>query len=310
MRAAAPRRRASPRARARSTVWMASNSAASSALRLEHDARPARAGGVARAAAPGLRPSACAEARTAGSAAARARTSRANTTAAAGPPPITEAYEPSSAAARSCGLSAAREHDVGAAVVARHHQEAERPVEVHHRARDLGAVLELQLAHRLGRAVEAGEVREDDRRAVAARRVERARDLLGRQREERAAGPLRGAVERPVALARRRCWLSMPIRQHRHARRGARPRRSPSPRPTSGASARGSRRPGRSRACITARIANGRLRPGLLRVVEDLADGLKPPSPSPAYGHVGDRALARIARRERARPALAGHHVA
>jgi hypothetical protein len=41
-----------------------------------------------------------------GSASARARTSRPSTTAAAGPPPITEAYDPVSAAARSRGFSA------------------------------------------------------------------------------------------------------------------------------------------------------------------------------------------------------------
>ena len=52
-------------------------------------------------------------------------------------------------------VEALREDDERAAVVARDDAEDDRPVEVDDRPADLGAVLELQLAHRLGRAVEA-----------------------------------------------------------------------------------------------------------------------------------------------------------
>ena len=61
-------------------------------------------------------------------------------------------------------VEASREDDERAAVVARDHAEHDRPVEVDDRAADLGAVLELQPAHRLGRAVEAGQVGEHDQR--------------------------------------------------------------------------------------------------------------------------------------------------
>ena len=75
-----------------------------------------------------------------------------------------------------------------AAVVARDHAEHDGPAEVHDRAADLGAVLQLQLAHRLRRAVEAGQVREHHQRPVAAGRVDRPRGLLRRPREQRARG--------------------------------------------------------------------------------------------------------------------------
>src|SRR5207244_7796382 len=67
---------------------------------------------------------------------------------------------------------------------------------------ELGAVLELQLAQRLRGAVEAGEVGEDDDRAVAARRVEGAGHLPGREGEQRAGVPRRRAIERSIAVAR------------------------------------------------------------------------------------------------------------
>ena len=156
----------------------------------------------------------------------------------------------------------AREHHVRAAVVARDDQEHDRPVEVHHRARDLGAVLELQLAHRLGRAVEARQVRQDHRRPVAARGVERARDLLARLREQRPAVPLRRPVRRPVAQARHvlaldadqahRVAAEVRVPDDRGLRADVAPQRSRWP-PSWSMTAR-----------ISARIENGRLRPGFL----------------------------------------------
>ena len=89
-------------------------------------------------------------------------TSRAKTTAAAGAPPITEACAPSSADGLEVGVELLGEDDERAAVVARDDAEDDRAVEVDDRAPDLGAVLELPLAHRLGRAVEAGEVGQHD----------------------------------------------------------------------------------------------------------------------------------------------------
>ena len=130
-------------------------------------------------------------------------------------------------------------------MVARHHDEQDRPGEVHHRARDLGAVLELELAHRLRRAVEAREVREHHRRPVPARRVQRPRHLLRGLREQRAAGPRLGAVRRAVALARHVAALDPDQSSAGMPAQRGRPRRSPSPRPPTGASARGGRRPGR-----------------------------------------------------------------
>ena len=146
----------------------------------------------------------------------RASTSRANTTAAAGAPPITDACAPSSAIVSRSSFSAAREDHERAAVEARDDAERDRAVEVDDRAADLGAVLELQPAHRLRRAVEAGEVGEHDQRAPARRGVDRARDLLRRGREQRARRPLLGAVGRDGAEARQRPRLD-PEQRHRPA---------------------------------------------------------------------------------------------
>src|SRR3954462_9521780 len=60
------------------------------------------------------------------------------------------------------------EDDERAAVVAGDDAEDDRPLEVHDRPADLRAVLELEPSHRLGRSVEAGEIREDDERPGAA----------------------------------------------------------------------------------------------------------------------------------------------
>ena len=64
------------------------------------------------------------------------------------------------------------------------------------RPADLRAVLELQLAQRLRRAVEARQVGQHHQRPVAAGRVDRPRRLLRRLREQGAGGPLVGAVGR------------------------------------------------------------------------------------------------------------------
>ena len=55
-------------------------------------------------------------------------------------------------------------------MVAADDHEHDGALEAHHRAADLRAQLELQLAQRLGAAVEPAQVRQDDRRAPAARR--------------------------------------------------------------------------------------------------------------------------------------------
>ena len=81
------------------------------------------------------------------------------------------------------------EHDERAAVVAGDDAEHDRAVEVDDRPADLRAVLQLQAAHRLRRAVEAGQVGQHDQRPVAAGGVDRPRDLLRRQREQRAGRP-------------------------------------------------------------------------------------------------------------------------
>ncbi len=83
-----------------------------------------------------------------------------------------------------------REHDERTAVVPRDDTEHDRTVEVRDRPPDLGAVLELQPAHRLGRAVEARQVGEHDERSVAAGGVDRARGLLGRDGEQRPRRPM------------------------------------------------------------------------------------------------------------------------
>ena len=120
------------------------------------------------------------------------------------------------------------EHDERAAVVAGDHAEHDLAVEVDDGAADLGAVLELQAAHRLGRAVEAGQVRQHHHRPAAGGGVDRARDLLARQREQRARGERVGAVGRREAAARHRAGLDAD--QARPAsRRSARPRRPRSP---------------------------------------------------------------------------------
>ena len=108
--------------------------------------------------------------RSAGRPASPASTSRAKTTAAAGAPPITEACAPSQRDDLEVLVEALGEHDERPAVVARDHAEDDRAVEVHDRSPDLGAELQLPFAHRLRRAVEAREVREDDERPAAGRR--------------------------------------------------------------------------------------------------------------------------------------------
>jgi len=80
---------------------------------------------------------------TRGSLAVRASTSPANTTAAAGAPPMTDANEPSTASTVMFGLSALEKTTNAPAVVPRDHAEDDRPVEVDDRPADLGAVLEL-----------------------------------------------------------------------------------------------------------------------------------------------------------------------
>ena len=99
------------------------------------------------------------------------------------------------------------EHDERAAVVAGDDAEDDRAVEVHHGAADLGAVLELEHPHRLRRAVEARQVREDDEGPAAARGVHRAGGLLRRAREQRARRPGVRAVARREAAARDRPGL-------------------------------------------------------------------------------------------------------
>ena len=152
---------------------------------------------------------------------ARVSTSRAKTTAAAGAPPITDACAPSSATASRCVVEALGEHHEGAAVVAGDDAEDDRPVEVHDRAADLRAVLELPLAHRLGRAVEAREVRQHDERAAPADGVDGAGDLLRRLREQRPRGPAgrarRPAPPRSASAAATRCPSSATGRPPRWA---------------------------------------------------------------------------------------------
>ena len=147
-----------------------------------------------------------------GRCAVRRSTSRAKTTAAAG------------RAADDRGVGALERHhlqvvvqgrgedDVGAAVVAGDHAEDDRPAEVHHRPADLRAVLELQRAHRLGRAVEARQVGEHHRRAVAGGGVDGARHLLATSSGKSVPdGPVVGPVRGHVAEARQRL-RSMPTR--------------------------------------------------------------------------------------------------
>ena len=62
----------------------------------------------------------------------------------------------------------AGEHDERATVVPGDQAEHDRAVEVDDGPADLRAVLELDLAQRLRRAVESGQVRQDDQRSVAA----------------------------------------------------------------------------------------------------------------------------------------------
>ena len=163
------------------------------------------------------------------------------------------------------GVERLREDDERAAVVARDDAEDDRAVEVDDRAADLGAVLELQLAHRLRRAVEAGEVGQHDERAAAAGGVDRARDLLRRLAgtacpRVHCSGPSAGIG----AVARQRPRLDAEQRTPA-SRRGGRPRR-PRSRPRASrpsARAAGGRR--RSTARITVRMSNGFLRSGLRR---------------------------------------------
>ena len=131
------------------------------------------------------------------------------------------------------------------------HAEDDRAVEVDHRAPDLGPVLELPLAHRLRRAVEAGQVGEHDDGPPAAGGVDRARDLLGRAREQRARAPLLRTVGREHAVALQRPRLDAEHRDRPaaevgvpdHRRLGALHRRS------SARAARGRRRWLRASRC-------------------------------------------------------------
>ena len=83
-----------------------------------------------------------------------------------------------------------RENHVCASVIARDHAKDDGAFEVHHRSPDLGAVLELQPAHRLRRAIKPRQVGQDHYRSIVAGRVDRARDFLRRLREECAGSPL------------------------------------------------------------------------------------------------------------------------
>ena len=149
-----------------------------------------------------------------------------------------------------------------AAVIARDDAEDDRPVEVHDGAPDLGAVLELPLAHRLRRAVEARQVGEHHERPAPAGGVDRAGELLRRAREQRARGPLLGAVRGDRARAAGDVRLDADHGDRPAAQMGvpddADLRVAPS-RP----SARAARGRDRSRRRITERMSNGFLRPGL-----------------------------------------------
>ncbi len=170
-----------------------------------------------------------------------------------------------------------REDHEGAAVVAGDDAEDDRPLEVDHRAADLGAVFELPLAHGLGRAVEPREVGEHHERPVAAGRVDRPRHLLGGEREERAAGPLVGPVDRARSRAGAGAWTRSPA-----GRRGSRPDGRPRPRRS------------RRRACRTsAPGAAGPGRDGL----HDAADLERPLAP-----RVGERRRRRRPRCGRSPP--------
>ena len=112
--------------------------------------------------------------------------SRANTTAAAGAPPMTHTRAPSQRNRLEVLVEALGEDHEGAAMQAGDDAEDDRPVEVHDRAPDLGAELELPFAHRFRRAVEPDKVGEHHECPAPAGRVYRAGDLLGRAREQRA----------------------------------------------------------------------------------------------------------------------------
>ena len=157
----------------------------------------------------------------------------------------------------------AREDDEGAAVEARDHAERDRAVEVDDRAADLGAVLELQPAHRLRRAVEAGQVGEHDQRPPAGRRVDRAGDLL-----RRAAG-----TACPTSTARARRPARSPKRGSGRdsmpsSATGRPPRRASQATAISASRIPAQRSSGSSSRSTTARItermSNGFLRPGLV----------------------------------------------
>src|SRR5262249_42374989 len=109
-----------------------------------------------------------------------------------------------------------REDHVRAAMVARHHEEDQEALEADDGARDLGAVLELELSERLGRAIEPGEVGQDYDRPVAARRIDGARYLLRRAGDTGPAPPRPWAVERTMPLARHVLALD-PDQGDRHA---------------------------------------------------------------------------------------------
>ena len=214
------------------------------------------------------------------SAEARFRTSRPNTTAAAAAPPITEAYEPDERRHAHAVVELAREHDVGAAVVAGDDHERDLAREAHDGAGDLRAHLQHAAAHGLRRAVEARQVRQDHGGPIAARGVERARDLLRRMREQRRRRPRRRGRRSACSRCAAVCRLSMPISVTGSAADVAVPDDGGLGVATSRASARGSRRPRRPRARISGRIANGRLRPGFASVENRSPMLSKPSSPS------------------------------
>jgi hypothetical protein len=93
-----------PTWRARSTLWIASNSAATEACFSSVTSRRT-ASRAERFSSDGWRRTRSDLSLTRGSSRAWAATSRLNTTAAAGPPPITDAYEPESATAFSSSFS-------------------------------------------------------------------------------------------------------------------------------------------------------------------------------------------------------------
>ena len=235
-----------PTSTARWMLWMPSNSAATSLIfSARIDARSSACSTSSRLrSAPRASPIRASSSRTAGLAAVRFSTSPVNTTAAAGRAADDRGERALDGEHRHVRVERLGEHHERAAVVARDHGEHDRPTEVDDRAADLGAVLELQVAHRVGRPVEAGQVRQHDERPVAAGRVDRPGRLLRRLREQRAGGVGVGAVGRREPAAADRSRLDAE-QADRDSRRGGRPGRRRSRRRPCRPSARGSRGPGR-----------------------------------------------------------------